>query len=379
MSLSRYRLRSIFYRSVSMPTSAPFSRRSRARTALLTALFTILIFALGINLVIDTVRPDLRDPEYGRRLILLRDLQTEHGSRPLWIALGSSRTQMALNPAVVNWSDAADALGRPRLQGPEPIVFNLGQAGCGPPMQYINLERLLDAGIKPDLILIEVLHAGLASAGPIDPFVRVERLTWADVQRLAPYAEHPVKFRQAWIADRLYPWYAQRHVLMSKTLPRWVPTKLRQDHYWKQIQPTGQMPYPLAEVSVERRAAGVRLAQREYQPTLADFKVGPLGDEMLRRLLTRCRAEGIRTALFATPEGPTFRAWYAPETLPRMNQYLEGLSREFGVPVFLKPIDWFGDEMFADSHHLLPRGADEFTRRLTREFLFPLAEANAIH
>ena len=76
------------------------------------------------------------------------------------------------------------------------------------------------------------------------------------------------------------------------------------------------------------------------------------------------------------PEGPVFRSFYPPESWPRVESYLDELSRRYRVP-WLNARQWFGEEAFTDSHHLRPEAAALFTERLTQEMIAPLLRQQA--
>ena len=76
--------------------------------------------------------------------------------------------------------------------------------------------------------------------------------------------------------------------------------------------------------------------------------------------------------LLRSPEGPTFRSWYDPETLARFDSYIAEVAAEFCAPVIDARL-WLEEEDFYDSHHVLKRGADKFTARLARELPAVLA------
>src|SRR5207249_10481228 len=107
-----------------------------------------------------------------------------------------------------------------------------------------------------------------------------------------------------------------------------------------------------------------------YAETLAAFRIAPPPDRALRDLIRLCRADGIRVALYLLPEGPTFRGWYPPAARRAAGEYLGGLSREYGVPVF-DASDWLPEDAFADGHHLLRHGAKAFSGRFGKECLGP--------
>src|SRR5687768_1884754 len=88
---------------------------SRGRATLLWAMGLFLLVQAGLCLALTFSWP-LRDPEYGRRLVSLRQRQRERGpGRPLVVLLGSSRVAMNIRPGLMEVN---------RRDAPGPIVFN---------------------------------------------------------------------------------------------------------------------------------------------------------------------------------------------------------------------------------------------------------------
>lgn len=304
----------------------------------------------------ETVRPAWRDPEYGHRLYRLRELRAAHPDRPLVVAVGSSRTQMGISPADMRFADESGS----------PLVFNFGQAGAGPVHQLLTVRRLLDAGVKPDYLLVEFFPGALVVDGPAEEVMRAwgPRLGLGDARRLEPSAADPNALYRRWAADRIAPWHTLRLPLMSHWRPRWLPWSRRVDFQWDLMDRWGFTPYPHPTVSPDKRADGLRQAHDQYAAYLRDYRIGPASDRALRDLLGLARAEGIPVALYLMPESPAFRAWYSPATRAAVAGYLPAL----GAPVF-DAADGFAEDEFADGHHLLPAGAARFSRRLAEHLL----------
>ncbi|OWK42972.1 hypothetical protein FRUB_02571 [Fimbriiglobus ruber] len=334
--------------------------RGRAKRAVLAGVAVVAVLVLGMNVVLDTARPEWHDPEIWHRIKQLRGETAATGShaRPLVVALGSSRSQMGFNPARMGFDD--DPAG--------PRIYNLSQAGCGPVHEVVNLKRLLDAGATPDYLLVEILPPVLAGNGPVEKVFAPEKLGAADLPRVLPYCEHPRDLLAAWLAARVNPWYSLRISLMS----HWgagstMPWQWRTDFLWKQMKEHGWMPYFFTEIPPGQRKEGIDKASGQYVPYFADFRIAPLPDRAYRDLLALCRARGIPVAFYVMPESPTFRGWYPPAARERIRSYY----RELGVPVF-DASDWIGDEtMFADGHHLMRHGATAFSERFGRECVGP--------
>jgi hypothetical protein len=346
------------------PTRSPSAvrpRRIHARRRVIAGLVFALLFPIVLNVTLDTVKPEWRDPEYGHRLKQLRALKSAYPNRPLLVVLGSSRPQMGLSPAMLG-------LG----EGPaDPIAYNVSMAGCGPLHERLNLQRLIADGVTPDYLLVEVLSPVLAGESPAEKLLLPAKQSFADVRRAAPYCEEPGDLWAEWAKVRVNPWYNLRLNLMSHGLGGLLHWKSRQDFMWKQMQPDGWLPYFFPEVGDAKRADGIAQARAQYAPYFGNYRVAPLPDRAYRDLIAECRSRNIKLAFFVMPEGPVFRGWYPPGVRDRVTAYLAGLSAGFGVPVF-DAHDWLADEsMFADSHHLMRHGAEAFSHRFGHECVGP--------
>src|SRR5262245_63724297 len=125
-------------------TRAPMHRREIFWGA---AAFALGQLALAVS--VDRFLPEVRDPEFAAKARRLRARLAELPGRPLMLMLGSSRT--------MNGFCAAMLCGHPGDD--RPVAFNFAVPGGGPFMQRICFERLRAGGIKPDILLIELLPA----------------------------------------------------------------------------------------------------------------------------------------------------------------------------------------------------------------------------
>jgi hypothetical protein len=325
-------------------------RRPTARAAVGYGAVAVLGAVVGLAAAVETTNPEWRDPEFGHRLKQLHALRAAHPGRPLVVAVGSSRTQMGVSPAAMDFADEPGS----------PLVYNFGQAGAGPLRMHLTVERLVAAGLTPDVLLVEVFPAALAADGPPESQLRemVTRLSWADVRRQEPFAADRWELRRRWAGERLRSWHGLRLVLMSHWQPNWLPWQHRLTFQWDQMDPFGCTPYPLADVSEAERARGIARVREEYAGLMADYRIGAMSDRVFRDLLDRCRERGVRVVLYRAPEGPSFRALAAPAE-PRVKEYLAGL----GLPV-VEPDGDYAEADFADGHHLLPTAAARFSRQL---------------
>ncbi|MDB5313867.1 MAG: hypothetical protein JWO38_8069 [Gemmataceae bacterium] len=341
--------------------------RRRARAAVLTAVVAVGIAHVWLAVVVETSRPEWRDPEYFHRQKRLtavarwRDMNAP--TRPLIAIIGGSRPQMGLSPEGLE-------LGT----GPtDPFPFDCVQSGAIPVGERLNLARLLASGVAPEYVLIEVLPPVLADPGPMEYRIPAPRLGYADLARLRPYHSDPGKIPREWARARVKSWYTLRVPLLANwgCADLFPPGPNRSDALWADMRLFGWSPFYPADWPAARRAVALDVARKTYSWLLADFRVTPVNDRAYRDMLGECRARGARAALFLMPESPTFRGWYPPAVRGQITAYLAGLSREFGVPVF-DASGWVDDEAaFMDGHHLLGPGAEAFSKRFGRECVGP--------
>ena len=343
------------------PRVAARPRRADARQRVQAGFAFALLFVAGFNVALDTVAPNLRDPEYGHRVKRLRALHRAEPNRALVVVLGSSRPQMGLSPTLLG-------LGT----GPaDPIAYNLSMAGCGPLHELINLHRLLADGVKPDYLLVEVLSPVLAGDSPAEKLLLPHKQSLTDIRRAAPYCRDVGELWEGWLRVRANPFHALRLNLMSHGLGGFLYWQSRQDFMWKQMQPDGWLPYFFPTVSDAKRADGYAQARGQYLPYFGNFRVAELPDRAYRDLIAVCRANGIKLAFFVMPESREFRSWYPPGVRDQVTAYLAGLATEAGVMLF-DAHDWYDDEtMFADGHHMMRHGAEAFSPRFGRECVGP--------
>jgi hypothetical protein len=346
-------------------TAPPASRRRSARSAVVAGFVVAAVAQLSLTLAVETRKPHWRDPEFGHRqkqfVPLAKWAATVH--RPVVVVLGSSRVELGLSP---------DHLG---FTGPtDPVVYNFSQSGCGPAGQLLNLTRLLDAGVKVDAVVVELLRPLLGEAGTVEMQFKgfPERYTVADHRRLADHWANPWPARGQWVTSRAAAWYTYRLSLLQHAgRADWLPASVRTDYVWTQLRPTGWMPYYPGDMPAAERAARVTAAWVWYSKLLNELELSPAVDRLYRDLVRRCRDRGIRVAFLVMPESAEFRSWYPPDVLAATTGYTRELSRTCGAPLF-DCSEWVSDELaFYDAHHLAGPAAEAFSQRFGRECLEP--------
>jgi hypothetical protein len=267
------------------------------------------------------------------------------------LALGSSRTQLGF--------DAARFAGH---FGGRVEAFNFGCPAAGPITAALYLRRLLDAGARPDYLLVEVHPCFVA---PLDPPFEAR---WLHPYRLRP-GEPEVLRSFGWDVPTP-PHHGPRGYLTAASAFRFALL----NRYAPVLLPC---PYGLTVGARSDRHGYVRgIAMKpadkpralertfaQYAPVLAAYHVGGPGCAAVRDVLARCAEHDIRAAVVLMPESSEFRGWYGPAGYAAVGEFAQQLSGEFGVPVY-DARQWVPDDGFADGHHMIPAGAETFTDRL---------------
>jgi hypothetical protein len=237
-------------------------------------------------------------------------------------------------------------------------------------MQLVCLERLLDRGIRPDLVFVEIMPPMLSWRGgePVEErMLDGSRLSAAEMGRLLPYYEQPRRVLGKWSAASLAPAHRRAQELRrlfaldarDGGIELDAADHLMDKHGWQHVPCTAD---------AARRRELTLLAANQYDGALADFEIAPRPAAALRQLLERCRSEAIGVALVLMPEAESFRALYSAESEAKLNGFVATLRREYDSEL-IDARRWVADEQFSDGHHLTPAGAVAFTDRFEREAL----------
>jgi hypothetical protein len=335
------------------------SRRKAARFALVCFALAVLGLHAVALVILDELRPGVRDPEYARRVRHLQARIAENPGRPVVLVIGNSRAAMGVRPA--EW----EAI-RPAADGrPDPLIFNMSLLGGGPIMELMVLRRLYADGLRPDVVLLEYWPPYLHSQGMWAEPDRIapDRLYPIDRQIVRDYFPDPAKVEQQMRQYRWNPVYAARHRLLVQLLPKWLPPGKRMDWTWDTVDGWGWKPgfdYPPG--MTPERAALLATCRDIYRPLFTGFKLSPDADRAIREAVALARSHGSRVGFVFLPEASEFRGWYPPRVERLAREHLANLSRELAVPVIDARL-WVDDGLFVDGFHLSRIGATEFTRK----------------
>ena len=331
----------------------------------------LTLFVLNATLAVFVhERPGFRDPLFDAKLtaLVVRFASNEEPTRVA--ILGSSRTAAAVEPEALEATVSAET-GRPC------VAFNMGLQGDGPICQLVHFRRVRAAGVKPDVVVVELLPSAFAwyfdaernENRPYDATVlRPDRLTRVELDAVCTYGFPEVETRGEWRDATFNPWFGFRFQLLARVQPKWLPPGVVQHR--RDIGETGGWgPWdPVPPDVVRQRTAEVKQA---YESQLHAIRLDGPHVQAFEELLRECRRDGVRVAIVVPPEGSEFRAWYPPPVRAALDEFLARLRREHGVRV-LDARPWLPDVAFADSHHVIRTWARPYTERLAREAVLPV-------
>lgn len=354
------------------PASLFEAGNRQARRVFLWALGSFVFLQAGMAVGIERWFPEFRDPLYVFKARRLHQRTVEDPTKPLSVVLlGSSRTVFGFKAGMLE-KPLSDAAGR------SVVAFNFGVTGAGPVTSLMMLRRLLAEGIRPDVLVQEVLPPLLNGSKRVAEVDRLnpDRLWYRELSLVEHYGRSHRELHEDWWLSCLVPWYEHRFAIMSRAVPAYLPWRLRLD-WFQAIDASGWVNSPAGFASEDHRALATERTRQEYAAYLNEFQVGGPPCEALSEELELCRREGIRVVLLLMPEGSAFRSWYGEANWRQVESFLTGLCVKYNVPL-IDARCWIADDQFSDSHHLLATGAADFTDRLGREGIMALIASPGI-
>lgn len=356
-------------------------RLRRSRKSLLFALLGYLALQIPLAVAIERYVA-LRDPMFGDKSLRLRERLAEKSlpdQPPLTVVmLGSSRTAYAFEGKRV------EAILEEHLDR-QVVAFNFGIPAAGPVTQSIYLNRILDEGVKPDLLLVEVLPSMLAAEYPVlDPKSNTawmkpgpleknwffpDRFDLHEIGLAVRYGYERQEVESAWWESVLSPWFALRFQLAGRVIPGWLLWSQRYD-FSRGTDECGWGTPMQQVITPQAYRTGVKRARGEYEPVLATWEPGGPSEVAFHDLLRTCRDRRIPVVLVLMPEGTEFQSWYPPQVRQAIDRYIRGICEEYAIDL-VDARSWLPDAAFSDSHHVLRAGAKAFSRRLAESEIVP--------
>ncbi|HTU88898.1 MAG TPA: hypothetical protein VMF69_02275 [Gemmataceae bacterium] len=296
-----------------------------------------------------------------RKLKLLHQRLAETPDRPLVLMLGSSRSDQSFQAGRLTGQRGPD--GRPLL------AFNLGLPAAGGMHHAMYLNDLLAEGIRPRLLLVELVPTHLnRSRRGLQSEEHFTLVPWISAHELLFLQRYYANRRQMiveWLEARLAPWYGFRwsvheHMLGRHSHP---PEETKYDQSWRPIDPWGwRLLRPLPNTP-EFRTLRWMGACHMYALSLQNFQLGAKPAQALYDLFSRCRREKIPVALVLMPVSQDFQDLYCSEGRAQLDNFIAELRKHYNLDI-IDATDWLDKEDFDDGHHPLLSGADKFTTKL---------------
>jgi hypothetical protein len=335
----------------------------RARATLFFALVALILLQGGLRVGIDSYWPELRDPSFeikGRRLA---HLLAAFPKPPISaIMVGSSVTRNAFKAKYLE-EDLSRQLSQPT------VVVNMSTLGGGPLTELVWTRRLIDRGIRPDFVGIEVTPFLYNTPDvPKDACRFPEHLlSKKDLEVLLRFNPDP-QLREGWNRFHWFPSYAHRLTILGYLAEALLPLRDRvptwgdslDDRFWTALPP--RSPAELSATLVEVR--------NMFESQLKTFAPGRPSLQALEELLGLLKTKQIPAVVVLAPEGPLMRSLYPKEPLKAFVAKMVDLSRQNDC-AFVDAFEWLDEEMFVDSIHPTFAGADAFSTRFERDVLLP--------
>src|ERR1043166_3530869 len=141
--------------------SATLRRHSRA--AVFWALAVLVVGQLVLRYGIDHFWPALRDPSFEIKASRFEQVIAESPQKPVTVMMVGSSVSRNLFKAQYLEDELARELGQPA------VVMNMSCLGAGPLTELVWTRRLIDRGIRPDVVCIEVTPFQFNKQGaPVD-------------------------------------------------------------------------------------------------------------------------------------------------------------------------------------------------------------------
>jgi hypothetical protein len=321
--------------------------------------WTAISFAamsVGLNWWLNHGHLAVRHAEFAQRVELLDKLQKRSGERPLCLVVGSSRAERGICPAVLQGDQRA------------PLLFNFSFAAAGPISELMYFQRLIDLGVRPKWLLIDVPPLWLHQDDSWNEEAKSLqfRLEWEDLPYLGHLLRDPWEGWLSCLEGRIAPAYAYRFGLLDYFCPSWLPP-LERDKPWRQrMDEFGWLRF-LPPTVADRRER-MKEVKEKLQAGFENYHITEHPKEAIEAMIKVSRANGVEPIVIVMPENSEFRSWYSPDAVAQIKSYLDELREREHVRVqdYRFSLD---DQYFTDGQHLHEQGSWAFTHMLNQTLL----------
>ena len=336
--------------------------RQRSRNTLLIALISFVLLQGTLRVLIDSVLPEFRDPHFEIKARHLEKILSGYSAKPYTIIMmGSSVTGSGFDAGFLE-EQLTRELGKPF------VVFNMSSLGSGPLTNLVWVRRLLQRGLRPDLVLIELTPQQYNAPGvPVDaarfPACHLES---AELELVAQFTRQP-NYRWEWWQARLVPSYGHRLAMLNYLARTLVPEQDRLVLWTGYDERCFHKPKGFSPQEHQHILARV---EKSWGESLKDFNPGSLSVQALNELLDLLQQEKIQAGIVYMPLGPTLRRQFPPDRLQKFVKATVATTQAKNG-WFLDAYAWLDEPSFTDGFHINSEGAEHFSRRLCAEFLVP--------
>ena len=327
-------------------------RNRRSRADVVWAIVSLFVLQIGFATALNTCLVNLDDgTTFASKSAQFRG-QLENADQDSFViaAFGSSR--------VMNGFDAAGMESQvSENRGGRTVVYNFGVPGGGNIYTFLSIEKLIQQGVRPDLILVEVYPILLRHGSEQDWFAGNEMRS-KSFDNTERYGVKPVS--RPWFEEWLFPWHTYRFFVLNRVAPALLPMDLREnwaqkadEHGWVSVDKQ-----PVTET--------VDLQVAQFQRCIDEFDLSPDTCRAVRDTIALCKQNNIQCKLLWMPEPEGIRNGYRPDVESQITGFFDKLEAEFGVQRIIAR-DWVDDRGFYDTCHLNREGAVWFTQRLSNQ------------
>jgi hypothetical protein len=326
---------------------------NRGRTTLL--LMSALIVAGGVaaGILIDHVPMKIRFPQLAKVIDSLRQLD----SPKKVLFFGSSRTGNAVSTEavteVLRKSKVADGVA----------VFNAFIAAGDPVVMEFETEKLLAAGVRPSMVVIEILPEALSRRNLWLNYHLGRQFRWPEVWKSLPDAYLAGTISLV-IATRFNAVYTFRSEFQQWALDA---LKLRFESSNFNEGNTRKRRNRAEPADVEVLQKGEALGRKNVR----GYEIGGLNGRALIRMVERYSKLGTTIVFIAPPVSSPYRMAYKSPVNAAYLDYMQRLGKSYGTH-FFDYRDRLADHQFWTPYYPTTDGKLHFSRLLAEEVLVPL-------
>jgi hypothetical protein len=319
----------------------------------------ILTGEIGAGVLIDYAPPKIRFPHIARVMDSMHALQ----SSKTILFFGSSRFGNAISVQIVTAglreSNADDGF----------TVLNAAIVAGDPVAMEFLTDKLLAAGIRPSMVIIEILPEVVARRNLWLNFHLGRQFTWLEAWNSLPDA-HLAGTLSLALATRLNAVYTFRTEFQQWAI----------DALGRPFEPVAVRDAIARKRKLMNRleAAGLQQGAALARRNVRHYEIGGLSARALTRMLERYSALGTSVVLVAPPVSSPYRSGYPTPVNQAYLAYMRRLGKMYGT-YFFDFRDRLPDRYFYTPYYTNADGKLHFSQLVAREILVPLLTSGTRH